>query len=188
MKDLIRRLKSSKIFRIAFIIVAILGLYLLFLKPKSVERPVKTATPQSETAKPLSQVGLNKSFVFSASLYKAQGNENINFILKSAELKNEIKVKDEPRKAKSDRLYLLLRLELENESAKRLTFASADFIRLLDREGKKFAPDFHNATIIIDPISVKRDLISFIVDKSQKSFSLSVGTPDGEKERVEINF
>ncbi len=76
---------------------------------------------------------------------------------------------------------------LKEEKTEKLAFGSAERIRL-DVDGKFYAPDYHNGIVVIDPISVKKDLLAFSVEKKTDKFVLQVGELEGEKEKIEINF
>lgn len=133
-------------------------------------------------------MNVNKRKEFDTPIYREVKKEKLGFTIKTAELKKEIRVKDQTRKAREDKLYLLLRIELENNTPKRLTFATPDYVRLVAKDDKKYAPDYHNGTVIVDPLSIKNDLIAFSVDKNQKQVSFLVGDLEGEKEKIDIKF
>lgn len=171
------------LYLLVFVLLVFAG-YKIF-SPK-IPSPQKQTTNQSSRV--LSQVEVGRSFTFPAQIQGGKKTEDITFTLTQAERKNEIKVKGQPRQAQSGRDFLLLRIELDNPSTEKLVFASADFIRLLGKEEKKFSPDFHNGSVIIDPLSVRRDLVSFIIPEEKKSFTFLVGELEKDKERLEINF
>lgn len=150
--------------------------------------PKTFSSGDSEPAKPLKETELDRAFTFNAQRQDGAGTEGIQFTIFEAELKDEIKVQGEPRKAGKDKAYLLLRLELNNETTNRLKFTSADHVRRISEENKKYAPDYHNGTVTLDPISVRNDLMSFLVDKETELFIFQVGELEGEKENVEVTF
>jgi len=136
-------------------------------------------------AKASVQVGKNFDFI----AVNAQKEEvPVKFTITTVERKDEIKVKDEPKKVSSGKDFLLIRIEIQNDSTERVAIATTDRIRLEAEGGKLFAPDYHNGNVVIDPLAVKRDLVAFIVDANQKEFSFLVGELSGEKQRIEIKF
>jgi len=183
-----RKINSSKVFKLfILLLLVIFG----FAGYQAVRRPAslkKTASePRVIPAK--STVEIGKSFVFPAPKIGKKGEEDVTFTIAYAELKDEITVKGNPRKATKGNQFLLLRLEIENKAPDRLSLIPSDYIRLVSEEGKNFSPDFHNAAIIIDPLSVRKDLVSFIVGQDEKKFTFMVGElEEEEKEKVEINF
>jgi hypothetical protein len=173
-----------------FVFIFILFLVLIAIRAVVGGRPTsRTVVIQEQSvAKPKATVELNKTFEFSAAKVGQKGTQKIKFTIASAELKDEIKVKSVPRKSDKESLFFVVRLEIDNPTSDKLSLAPSDLIRLVVGADKKFAPDFHNATIIIDPISIRKDLVSFVIPSDQKTFRLSVGELEGKKEIIEINF
>lgn len=183
----LRKIISSKLFKLLFVLLILFVGYRLIVKPRLLKREVPGQIPApTKPAKATTQVG--RSFEFPAAKVGKKGEEEVTFTIVSAELKDEIRVKGAQRKADKGKLFLLLKLEIENETPDRLSLTSSDFVRLVGEAEKKFAPDFHNATIIIDPLSVRKDLVSFIVEEKIKSFKFLVGELEEEKETVEVSF
>lgn len=156
-------------------------------KAKSQENPKAIVTS------PQKRVELNRDFEFAIQVINDQGNftnktKKIKFILTDAELKKEIKLKGESKEANEGQLYLILRIELQNDTSDRLAIISNKYIRLTDPNSKKYSPDFHNAMIAIDPLSVRRDLVAYIVNADTKTFTFQVGELEGEKQPIEISF
>ncbi|MBL7159334.1 hypothetical protein ISS85_02585 [Candidatus Microgenomates bacterium] len=183
----VKKLTFSKLFKLLIILAILFIGYQLIVRPRLFQKPFfsqKTTSISSVIA----ITDVKKSFEFEAIVVKGKGAERIVFTIVSAELKEEIKVKGESRKVNEGKQFLLLRLEIENDTTEKLAMITSDLIRLVDNEDKKYAPDFHNATVVIDPLSVRKDLVSFIVDAKLKSFKLLVGGLEKEKETVEINF
>ncbi len=188
MKRLVRN-KRFVFLIITFLIIAS-GSYFAFIKE---DKAQGSSNPKSIATSPEKKVDLNREFEFDIQVINDQGNflttkEKIKFILTDAELKDEIKLKGEPKKANDGQQYLILRIELQNNSSSRLAIISNKYIRLTDPDGKKYSPDFHNAMIAIDPLSVRRDLVAYIVNTSTKTFNFQVGELDGDKQSIEIAF
>lgn len=186
-----RREKLRKIIKLLFGLFVILVVLLLGSKIIS-KTGLFQKTAQKEKANEevaaKATVNIGRSFTFEAQKVKTKGTEEVKFTLAQAELKDQIRVKGVPKNADSNNQFLLLRLEIENSSTDDLSITPSDLIRLVREEGKMFAPDFHNATVIIDPLSVRKDLVSFVVPATEKNFSFLVGELDGDKETVVVNF
>lgn len=187
MKRKLKKFFSSKLFKLLFVLMIFFGGYQILVRPR-LSRTATSVTQPLPSKPAKATVDLNKSFEFKATVVGGEGTEEVVFTIVSAELKDEIKVKGESRKANKDKQFLLFRLEIENETTEKLAMTPSDLIRLVDKEDKKYAPDFHNAVIVIDPLSVRKDLLSFVVDESQKNFKILVGELKGKKETVEIDF
>lgn len=155
--------------------------------PKTSSQPKKVSIASSETVKATAIAELNKQFKFKAINQKRETKE-VSFTIITVERKDEIKVKGETRRAPRDFDFMLVRVEIENTLPEKLAITPSDLIRLEDERGKLFSPDYHNGNVILDPLSVKKDLISFIVPKNTKKFVFQVGELDGKKEKVEVNF
>lgn len=187
--------KSFRSFKKFFYIIAgsliIIALIYSFIFNKSSSKAVE---PKSISSTSNQKVTLNREFEFSIPAINDQGQfiakkeGKIKFIITEAELKDEIKVKGETRQAKEGQIYLILRIELQNDSPDRLAIISSKYVRLVGLENKKFSPDFHNAMVAVDPLSVRRDIVSFIVNKDSKNFNFQVGELEGEKQSIEIAF
>lgn len=147
----------------------------------------KVSVSSDSSAKVKATVSIGKTFEFKA-INATKETKPVKFTVTAAERKDEIKVKDEPRSAPAGKDYLLVRIEIENELTERLAISTTDRIRLIGANGKPFASDYNNGTVVIDPLSVRRDILAFLVDEKTKKFTFSVGELDGEKQRIEINF
>lgn len=181
---------NKKKYTIIGIVAVVVILVIVFLvtrqRTPSLSQQSSTAV-LSETTKAKAVANINKTFTFSA-VNQAKQKKDVSFTITSVERKDEIKVQGETRKANKNIDFLLVRIEIENTLTERLAIASADLIRLEDERGKLYSPDYHNGNVILDPISVKKDLISFVVDSRAKNFTLQVGELEGEKEKVEVKF
>ncbi len=132
----------------------------------------------SKVAPVLARVAVDKSWVFS---------KDIKFTITTAEKKDQLKIKGNITKVSSGKDYLMLRLEIDNPSTERIKFMSSDLIRLIEGD-KKYAPDFHNGVINLDPISTRKDLVAFSVSEKVKKFTFQIGELSKEKETIEIEF
>lgn len=178
-------LKNPKLIILTLIVAAAVG-YLIYANQGDSQKKTK---PSQTTAPIKASVEVNTPFQFNIPQNGAKlAPQQIKFTILRAERKDEIKVKGEVRKATEGHDFLLIRLEIDNPSPQRIKFVSSDFIRLVGAEDKKYSPDFHNGSIILDPISVRRDLVSFMVDQGAKNFTLLVGELDKDKQQVNIEF
>lgn len=177
--------KYRKLLVIAiFLIVLVIGGVLVF-KPRN-KTPQTKALSSGSTVKSKATAKIDRSFEFDA-LNAKNNKKTIKFLLVNAEIKDEIQVKGKSRKSAVNKDYLLIRIELDNSSTEKLAFISSDFLRL-EKNGKLYAPDFHNGRVISEPLSVKNDVVAFVVDAGTKKVSFLVGDLSGEKEKIEINL
>ena len=159
---------------VIFFLLLILGLIVKVSKNRGYSEGPQQAVFPDKATKSKAQVKIGQSFEFKAINAKKE-EVSVIFTLVSAERKDEIRGKDEPRHASPGRDYLLLRLEIQNNKAERVAIASSDRIRLEGEDGKLFSPDYHNGNVVVDPISVRRDSVVFVVDSNINNFSFLVG-------------
>lgn len=178
--------KNSITIAIILAIVVFLGGAFLLSRNSNSPTVASNRVSTTSTVKATATATVNRGFDFKA-INQAKEQKDIKYTITVVERKDEIKVKDVSRKAAADRDYLLVRIEIENNNPERLALAPSDFIRL-ETDGKLFAPDYHNGNVILDPISVKRDIVSFVVPRNQKQFVFQVGELSSNKEKIEVNF
>jgi len=133
------------------------------------------------------KVTLEKKFSFPAQNNQGRKNE-IAFILNGAEKTNQIYFRNRPLRAGEEQSFLVLTLQLQNETPERLYFYSADFVRLIDKEERKFEADFKSPRFEIAPFSTKKDKLVFLVPKNQNEFKIQVGELEGTKETIRLSF
>ena len=183
--DFLTRIRNKKTFSLLLLAVLLIVVFVV-VRGRGPSKSKKDVVTQ-EATKAKASAEINKSFEFQA-INIAKKEKPVSFTITTIERKDEIKVKNEARRTTSDKDYLLVRIELENTQPEKLAIATADYIRLEDKAGKKYAPDYHNGAVVIDPIAVRKDLVAFVVTKKQKDFVLYVGELQGEKQRIEVIF
>lgn len=135
------------------------------------------------------EVFLNRKWEFSTLdkngfLLEKQKN---TFNLLSAQKTNQIYVKNKPVRTTPENAFLVLNLELKNETDKRVYFYSSDLVRLFVGENK-FEADFKNPRLEIAPFSTKKDKLVFLVSAREDNFQIQIGEITGNKETVSIKF
>ncbi|HKZ34991.1 MAG TPA: hypothetical protein VJ179_03960 [Patescibacteria group bacterium] len=134
-------------------------------------------------------VKVNQSFEFAAKDERGNGTDKkVKMTLVTAEQTNSILVKGKKLKAKSDKMFTIVLLEIENPHQERLTLAPFELMRLIDSQGKIFAPDVHNAVVTLQPISTKRDRVGFLLDSKEKTVKLQIGEITGDKKVIQVKF
>lgn len=138
-------------------------------------------------------IPLQKTVIFPALLDSGKYNGEISLSVVSAERTNEVMVKNNPIRANKDRFFLIINLELKNESTQKVGVVSSDLVRLkVGENGTELAPDLHNKLVLVSPVSTKSDKIGFVV-VGQEGIPLTLEL--GEfykskevKEKIEIKF
>jgi hypothetical protein len=172
---------------LVFCVLALGGFYYRFFRiPKS--------DSQTEDNLRFSQtISVGKTLKFPALIDSGKYQGEISLTVVSAEKTNEVLVQNKPVRAKQGKFFLIVDLELENESTKTLGLVSSDLIRLVaGGNGKRIAPDLHNKQVLISPVSVKSDRVGFVVTAPE---NISLALELGEfyktreiRERVDLNF
>lgn len=188
--------KSKKFFKIFFIIIFFLGAFLLsrgffknLLSSYQSKQSGKQAVKGEESIKSQT-LTLDKNFEFPGLDDTGKKKDKIGLKISQVEKTNQVIVQEKNYTAKNNKAFLIVNLELKNETTKRLNIFPGDLIRLVvdGQEEKKFAPDLHNNYVQVAPISTKIDRLGFVIDENTKDLKLQVGELDEEKETLEINF
>jgi hypothetical protein len=178
-------------FRFLFIIVIFLlvggVIYYRVYAKRKVLQPIQANPKFSQ------EIPINKTLKFPAIISDGTYQGEISLTMVSAEKTNEVLVQNNPVRAREGRFFLIVNLELANESTEKLGFISSDIIRLATGEnGKRLAPDLHNQQVLIAPVSVKSDRVGFVVTGSENMpLALDLGEFNKSQEvieRVELNF
>ena len=183
MSQLLRRYRR---FIIVILVIVIFLTGAAVLGKRNAAKPRVQVTSEQQ-AKTTATAVINQDYQFQAVNAQKQ-TQPITYTIIQVDRKDEIKVKDQPRRAVANKDFLLVRLELTNDHPERLAIASADRVRLESEPGKLFAPDYHNGNVVIDPLSTRRDVLAFVVDTDIKNFVFLVGELEGDKQRLEVNF
>ena len=182
------RKKDNREKSLFFLFIGMGFLFLLLLSFSPVKKTISSRQEDQAEPKTLASAGLDQGFVFSAKDKTEQEVGEVAFDLIEAKKESQIKIKGDPIEAESGKAFLVLNFEIENKTNKPLFLYPADFVRLLGNDDKRFAPDFHNGMAQVEPISVRKDQLAFIVSDQENNFVILVGEIEAEKEQVEINF
>lgn len=150
----------------------------------------KTQIPSEKQFKPFEKtVSLDRKWDFKASDKTGNLLETmVTFSLLSAQKTNQIYVKNKPLRTTNDKAFLVLNIELKNETDKRVYFYSSDLVRLLNSENKKFEADFKNQRLEIAPFSTKKDKLAFLIGAQENDFQIQIGEIVGKNETVGVHF
>ncbi len=89
--------------------------------------------------------------------------------------------------SKEGKDFIVINLEVENATGNRLTVRPVDFFRLIDANGKSYAPDIQTDPVKVEPKSSKRTRTIYIVGDDQKILTFMIGEIKGGKfETVEV--
>lgn len=128
---------------------------------------------------------------FEVPIRKEDGTETPDKLiinLTTADLSKRILIQGKPATSRDTKTFILINFEVENSTSNQLTVRPVDFIRLTDNENRTFAPDVHNNDVAVEPISIKKTRVGFVVDENQKEFKFLVGEINGEKKEVVVKL
>lgn len=133
------------------------------------------------------EVPIGRSFKFPVYGENGQATDiSLTMNLTTAAKMRNILIQGKPAQAREGKIFLIVNMEVLNDFNQQLKIAPVDLIRLVDATGKKFAPDVHNEDVIVEPISVKKTRVGFVVDDPTTGLELQVGEIDGAKETVNL--
>ena len=128
---------------------------------------------------------------FEVPIRKEDGTETPDKLimnLTTAESSKRILIQGKPATSRDGKTFILINFEVENSTSNQLTVRPVDFIRLTDNGGRTFAPDVHNNDVAVEPISIKKTRVGFVVDENQREFKFLVGEINGPKKEIVVKF
>ena len=152
--------------------------------------PLNKTKGQTNGAKTLTQ-NVDRSFDFPALDNSGKPlKSKIKFKIKGVEKTDQVLVKDQVFTAKNNKLFLIVNLDLKNDSTSLVNIIPGDLIRLSISDDKetRYAPDLHNNLVPVAAISTKVDRIGFVIPDTAQKFYLFIGEIEGEKQEVSLDF
>lgn len=137
----------------------------------------------------LAIVSVEREFSFKAYDKDKKLSDPIKYTVNTAQLTKQIIVKGQKATAVKGRTFLIINLKLVNQSQKSLYLNTRNYLRVQPAGTEdKLAPEIHNDTVEVQPLSTKLTRVGLPVDESQKEFTLLIGEIDGKKESVNLKF
>lgn len=134
-------------------------------------------------------VEINKSFEIPIKTQEGEDTgERLKVTIKTMEKVKEILIQNNQARAKDGKTFLLITMDIENPTKRRLTVKPIDMVRLISSDGKSLAADVHNNEIASEPVSLKSTRIGYVVDESQNNFQFLIGEVRGSQEPIEVAF
>lgn len=172
----------------AILIIAILlslsfGAYSLIKDQSFVGGGSSTSSRKVESQR----IDVNQSIDIPTGLEK-DGGSPLKVAITTGQLTNRILVNKKSQYSSSGTNYLMLNLLIENNNSRKINFKSRDVIRLIDVNGKKFAPRYYNKDVAVEADSARKDVLGFRVPSNMKEFKIQYGLLSGEKKILELKF
>jgi len=181
-----RRPKMAAVVGLGLLIIIAVLVFFPGISPDSAVK--KVAGSQTDFS-PENKVSIGSRF--EVPIRKEDGTETADKLiinLTTAESSKRILIQGKPATSRDTKTFILINFEVENSTSNQLTVRPVDFIRLTDNEGRTFAPDVHNNDVAVEPISIKKTRVGFVVDEHQKEFKFLVGEINGPKKEVVVRF
>ncbi len=160
--------------------VLAIGAFFLFKKSPANQQSFKLETTTS---------AINRTWEFpSTDRSAAATTTKLTFSITNLEKTNQIYVKNKPIRTTADKRFLVVSLELKNDTDKRVYFYSSDYVRLVSADGKKFEADFKNPRFEVAPFSTKKDKLAFLIAPDGKSLELQIGEISGKVDTIPVKF
>lgn len=132
---------------------------------------------------------INKTFSFSLKDQSGKEVSKVKYLLRSAEIRDEILVKGQKAYAVEGRVFLILNLKITNSYEKPVQINARDYIRMTINSGsEKVAPEIHSDPVEVQAISTKETRLGFAINKSDKNLVLQIGEVKGDKQTVRLNL
>ncbi len=180
--------KHPKIVLIALAIVLVLGFAAFKIaEPNKAAGNGINGIVSSENSS--TKVNINRKFeVPIKNKDGSETGEKLGITITDIEKTNEILIKNSPAKTKNGKIFLVINMEIQNDTKKQLTVKPVDMVRLIGDDGRSYAPDVHNNEVSAEPVSLRKTRVGYVVDRSKNSFKLFVGEVRGQQEPIEVSF
>lgn len=132
---------------------------------------------------------LNRTFAFSLRDQSGKEVSKVKYLLRSAEIRDEILVKGQKAYAVEGRVFLILNLKITNSYEKPVQINARDYIRMTINNGsEKVAPEIHSDPVEVQAISTKETRLGFAINKTDKNLVLQIGEVKGEKQTIKLDL
>lgn len=132
---------------------------------------------------------VEREFSFTVYDKNKQLSDPVRYTITTAQLTKQIIIKGQRATAVKGRIFLILNLKLVNEFGKSLFLNSRNYVRVQPKgTADRLAPEIHNDTVEVQPLSTKLTRIGLPVNETDKEFTLLIGELDGYKEEITVKF
>ena len=114
--------------------------------------------------------------------------EKLGITITNVEKTPNILIQNKPAKTKEGKTFLVINIEIQNDTKKQLNVRPVDMVRLIGEDGRNYAPDVHNNEVPAEPVSLKKTRVGYVVDEGQNKFKLLIGEVRATQETIEIEF
>lgn len=147
-------------------------------------------TPAPFVPTPQPDLGLiDEEFSFPVPNTQSELARGIDYRLVDYEISDEIVVAGETATAVPGRAFLVVNIEVTNNTGFDIDVDSSDYVRLVldGDDGAPVAADVHNDPLSIPPRATRKARLGFAIDEEESGFILSVGASDTGRELVRLD-
>ena len=142
-----------------------------------------TSLPNAKT------VSINREFSIPVYDKDKQLSNPVRYTITEAQLTKQIVIKGQKATAVSGRTFLIINLKLVNDFNESLFLNTRNYVRIQPvGVDDRLAPEIHNDTVEVQPLSTKLTRIGLPVNENQTTFTLYVGEINGPKEEIPVSF
>lgn len=171
---------------LAFVLVVVFAVFKVAQPNGAVSNGIGNITSSTNSS---AKIDVNRRFeVPIKNKDGSETGEKLGITITTIEKTNEILIKNSPAKTKNGKIFLVLSMEIQNDTKKQLTVKPVDMVRLIGDDGRSYAPDVHNNEVSAEPVSLRKTRVGYVVDGSKNSFKLLVGEVRGQQEPIEVSF
>ena len=130
---------------------------------------------------------INRTFAFSLRDQTGKEVSKVKYLIKSAEVRDEILVKGQKAYAVEGRTFLILNLKITNSYEKPVQINARDYIRMtVNNASEKIAPEIHSDPVEVQAISTKETRVGFAINTNDKDLVLQIGEVKGSKDTIKL--
>lgn len=177
--------KIGKFVLLAIVVLIVLaGIRFVLSRPASTSGQQLGATTQNTLT-----TSIEREFSFKVYDKNKKLADPVKYVITTAQLTNQIIIQGQKATAVSGRNFLIINLKLVNEFNDSLFLNTRNYVRIQPAgTADKLAPEIHNDTVEVQPLSTKLTRVGLPVDEGTRDFTLFVGELDGEKTEIPISF
>lgn len=141
------------------------------------------------TAQPSPVLTLNQNFsVVALTQDGKKTNGKLYYQVTGAQKATSMLVQGQNVIVKNHKIFLIVNMEITNNYLVPLYTYPVDSFRLVDTDGKRYAPTTHQGNVEIRPESTKTSNVGFVVPETAKTFKIEAGDLTGAKTTLEFSL
>ncbi len=162
---------------------------LLIIGIKASGRDPQTVVGGTSSSSVQSSVGVNRRFEVPIKTKEgSETGEKLIITITNIDKTDNILIQNKPAKTKEGKTFLVINMEIQNDTKKQLKVKPVDMVRLVGEDMRNYAPDVHNNEVNVEAVSLRKTRVGYVVNKGQTKFKLLIGEVRGSQETIEIEL